>query len=197
MLLRSLHVLKAWKTKLVLALSWQIGQNVFKTQMFLKLGYRFPWTNFHCSENLFSETKTKSNQTLKLQKFDKNLFRNDLLSELLWKNVQTKHLDSFKATAQNVFDRHAPLKEKHVRCNQAAFVNKNLRKAIMTRSRWFNKFRHEGTRSSHVAYKKQRNVCVKLLRKTKKKIFNNVDVKRVADNKQFWKTVKPCLTIKL
>ena len=49
---------------------------------------------------------------------------------------------------------------------------------------------------SHVAYKKQRNICVKLLRKTKKDLFNNLDVKRVTDNKQFWKTVKPCLTDK-
>ena len=49
------------------------------------------------------------------KKVDKSLFRNDLLNELLSKNVQIKHLDSFKSTAQCIFDRHAPLKEKHVR----------------------------------------------------------------------------------
>ena len=38
-LIKILHVLKAWKTQLVLTLSSQIGQNVFKTRMFLKLGY--------------------------------------------------------------------------------------------------------------------------------------------------------------
>ena len=63
------------------------------------------------------------------------MFSNDILNELLSKNVQSKHLDSFKATTQYILDRHAPLKEKHVRCNQATFVNKNLRKAIITRSR--------------------------------------------------------------
>ena len=63
----------------------------------------------------------------------------------------------------------------------------------MTRSRLLNKFRQERTILSHVAYKKQRNNCVKLLRKTKKGFVNNRDVKRVIDNKQFWKTVKPCL----
>ena len=51
------------------------------------------------------------------------------------KNVQTKHLDSFKASAQYIFDKHAPLKENHARCNQAAFLNKNLRNVIMTSSR--------------------------------------------------------------
>ena len=66
----------------------------------------------------------------------------------------------------------------------------------MTRSRLLNKFRQERTILSHVAYKKQRNICVKLLRKIKKDFFNNLDVKCVTDNKQFWKTVKPSLTDK-
>ena len=67
----------------------------------------------------------------------------------------------------------------------------------MTRSRLLNKFRQERTISSHVAYEKQRNTCVKkLLRKTKKHIFNNLDIKHVIDNKQFWKTLKPRLTDK-
>ena len=59
-----------------------------------------------------------------------------------------------------------------------------------------NKFRQARTISSHVAHKKQRNICVKLLRKIKKDFFNNLDVKRVTDNKQYWKTVNSCLTDK-
>ena len=57
---------------------------------------------------------------------DNSLFKNDLLNDILSKNVQTKHLDSFKTIAQYLFDRYAPLKEKHVRCNYVAFA-KNLR----------------------------------------------------------------------
>ena len=72
-----------------------------------------------------------------------------------------------------------------------------MRKAIITTSRLLSKFRQERTISSYVAYKKQRNICVKLLRKTIKYFFNNLDVKRAIDNKQFWKTVKPCLTDKV
>ena len=72
---------------------------------------------------------------------------------LLSKTPQTKHLHSFEATAQYIFDRHAPLM--YVRCNQVTIVNKNLRNAIMTRSRLLNKFRQDRTISSHVAYKKQ------------------------------------------
>ena len=54
----------------------------------------------------------------------------------------------------------------------------------MTRSRLLNKFRQERTISSNVTYKKQRNICVKLLRKTKD-FFNNLDVECVTENKQF------------
>ena len=66
----------------------------------------------------------------------------------------------------------------------------------MKRSRLLNKFRQGRTISSHIPYKKQRNICVKLLRKAKKAFFNNLAVKPVTDNKQFQKTVKPCLTDK-
>ena len=55
----------------------------------------------------------------------------------------------------------------------------------MTRSRLLNTFKQDRTKSSHVAYKKKQNICVKLLRKTKKDFFNNLDVRRVIDNNQF------------
>ena len=66
----------------------------------------------------------------------------------------------------------------------------------MTKLRLLNKFRQDRTILPHLAYKQQRNICVKRLRKTKKDFFNNLNVKRVTDNKQFWKTVKQCLTDK-
>ena len=42
-------------------------------------------------------------------------------------------------------------------------------------------------------YSKQRNYCVSLLRKTKKNYYNNLNEKKITDNKTFWKTVKPFL----
>ena len=126
------------------------NSNVFETG--LSNFHKLPFTVWKA---YFQKQKPKVIICRSYKKFDNNLFGNDLLKELLSKNVQTKHLVSFKATAQYIFDRHAPLKEKHVRCNQAAFVNKNLRKASMTRSRLLNKFRQERTIPSHVAYKKQ------------------------------------------
>ena len=43
-------------------------------------------------------------------------------------------------------------------------------------------------------YNKQRNYCVNLLRKEKKKYYKNFDLKNITDNKQFWKTMKPLFT---
>ena len=165
------------------------NSNVFETGLF-----DFHKLIFTVLKHYFQKQKPKVIKYRNYKKSDNKQFRNDLLNELLSKNVQIKHLDSFKSTAQYIFDRHAPLKEKQVRFNQATFVNKDLRKAIMTRSRLLNRFRQDRTMSSHVAYKKQRNICVKLLRKTKKYFFDNLDVKFVTDNKKFWKTVKTCLT---
>ena len=42
-------------------------------------------------------------------------------------------------------------------------------------------------------YKKQRNYCVSLLRKSKANYYANVDEKKVSDNKLFWKVKKPSL----
>ena len=55
-------------------------------------------------------------------------------------------------------------------------MNKILQKAIMNRSRLLNRYRKEKTEATRSAYKKQRDVCVKVLRKTKKEYYNNLDV---------------------
>ena len=40
-------------------------------------------------------------------------------------------------------------------------------------------------------YNIKRNFCKKLLRTTKKEYFNNLDIKKVIDNKTFWRTIIP------
>ena len=70
-------------------------------------------------------------------------------------------------------------------------MTKALRKAIMTRSRLKNIYNKKRSYDNWDKYKKQRNFCMKLLRKTKQDYFNNIDIKSVSDNKKFWKTIKP------
>lgn len=54
--------------------------------------------------------KPKGTKFRNYKKFDISLSRNDLLNKVLSKNVQTSHLDSFKADAQYIFDRYASFK---------------------------------------------------------------------------------------
>ena len=93
-----------------------------------------------------------------------------------------------------VLNIHAPVKEKYVRYNQPPFTSKQLRKAIMTRIRLLNKYRKDNSAGNPFANKRQRNFCVKLLRKSKKDIYNNLNVKWITDNRKFCQTIKPNFT---
>ena len=68
---------------------------------------------------------------------------------------------------------------------------KELNKPIMARSRLRNKYLKEKSADSKIAYGKQRNYCVNLLRRTKKKYFAIINISSITDNKKLWKTVKP------
>ena len=69
-------------------------------------------------------------------------------------------------------NKHAPMKEKIVRANNAPFMNKKLSKAFMTRSRLRNRFLKNPNKNNKAKFKKQRNFCVNLLRREKSKYYN-------------------------
>ena len=71
------------------------------------------------------------------------------------------------------------------------FFTKRLSKEIMTRSRLRNKYLRNRNEDNRALYVKQRNYCVSLLRKSKKKYYENLDERNLMDNKLFWKTIKP------
>ena len=97
----------------------------------------------------------------------------------------------------NALNKHAPCKKKHARGNQMPFLNKDLSKAIMTRTKLRNIFLQNKSEENKTRYTKQRNFSVSLLRKTKKRYYENLNEKSVVDNKLFWKTVKPLLSDKV
>ena len=67
----------------------------------------------------------------------------------------------------------------------------------MERSRLCNNFLKNRTEENKALYTKQRNYCVSLLKKSKKKYFENSNEKDILDNKHFWKTIKPSLSDKV
>ena len=66
----------------------------------------------------------------------------------------------------------------------------------MHRSKLKNKYNKNPTQENKVLYRRQRNFCVSLLKKEKKKYYNNLDIKIFQDNKKFWKTIKPLFSNK-
>ena len=81
-----------------------------------------------------------------------------------------------------------------MRANQAPFINEKINKKIMKRSRPGNKFLNTKSDIDRKAYNKQRNLCVSLIRSEKKNYFSNINGSDIADNKSFWKTIKPFFT---
>ena len=70
-------------------------------------------------------------------------------------------------------------------------MTKELRKMIMNRSRYKNKYFKNKTVENWEKYRKHRNDCVKLTKKVKREYFQNLKITSINGNKTFWKTVKP------
>ena len=119
--------------------------------------------------------------------FSNEHFKNSLY-EKLTNNLQLDY-NGFEQIVLNLLSSQIPSTKRMVRANQMVFMNKEIYKAIMVRSRLRNKFLKERTAFSREAYNKQRNFCVKLIRESKIKYFGNLNVKDITDNKKFWKTV--------
>ena len=98
---------------------------------------------------------------------------------------------SFLNAFLGAFNSQVPIKQKYIRAHQAPFMNKELNKAVMDRSRLRNKYLINRTEENKRAYSKQRNYVVSFVRKSKREYYNNLDIKKILDNKKFWKTVKP------
>ena len=54
----------------------------------------------------------------------------------------------------NIVEKHASLRKKFIRGNHAPFMNKELRRAIYTRSRLCNKFCKSPSKENEALYKK-------------------------------------------
>ena len=125
------------------------------------------------------------------KRFSNEIFHLELVAMLNCHDVNNIDYDRYNDIVMVLVNIHAPLKYKYVRGNQSPFMNKELRKAIMTRSRLKNRLHRIKTQETQTAYKVQRNVCTRLLRKSKRSYYNNLNTSVITNNKMFWKTVKP------
>ena len=64
----------------------------------------------------------------------------------------------------------------------------------MKRSRLRNEYLRNNDEENRKLYTKQRNYCVSSQRKAKKTYYENLDERKVSDNKLLWKIVKTSLS---
>ena len=83
------------------------------------------------------------------------------------------------------------MKKKILTANHKAYMTKNLRKAMMKRSKLETKFYRTKNPVDQVAYKKQKNFVSRLCKRERRKFYNNLDTHNITDNKRFWRTMKP------
>ena len=104
---------------------------------------------------------------------------------------------ALKLIVISLLNEHAPVKKKYIRASDGPFMTKALRKENMHRTKLRNKYNDNKTEEKLKAFKKQRNKCVKLLRKAKFDHYQNIDLSNLTDNHIFLKTVKPLFSDKV
>ena len=128
------------------------------------------------------KVKKKEPITIKFRSykhFDGYIFRNNLLKNLQDSNKETMSYDDFKEIFMKVLNLYDPMKKKIGRGNNAPFMNKNLSRAFMHRSKLKNKYNKNPIEPNKLLYKKQRYICANLLKKEKKKYYNNLDLENI------------------
>ena len=81
------------------------------------------------------------------------------------------------------------MKKKFIRGNSKPHFNQELRKEIMKRSHLKNVVNKSGDVKDKIAYKKQRNLVVKLNREQRKLFFNKIDTEN--PKQSLWNVCKP------
>ena len=89
--------------------------------------------------------------------------------------------ETFESVFLSVLNKHAPLKKTFVRGNQAPYMTKQLRKAIMRRSE---------LESNSLKNRIIENFCSVFYKKERKKFYPDLDLNKITDNELFWKTIK-------
>ena len=119
-------------------------------------------------------------------------FVNDLYNELSLHFYNSfSSYDIFESIFAAVLDKHAPMKSKCIRGNEKPHMNKCLKKAIMKRTRLWNKYCKSKSSIDLGAYRVQRNLITKMNKKAKYDHFSRTIEAFKNDSKAFWKSCKP------
>ena len=143
----------------------------------------------------FKKTSLKYVYYRNYKKFNEQDFKLELRGKLEVDVVDANY-ETFHNVYLKVLNKHAPIKTKVIRGNQASYITKAYRKAVMKRSELKTKYLKNPTLENFNKFKKQKNLCSRLYKKERKKFLHKLDIKLVSHNKKFWATIKPFLSHK-
>ena len=126
------------------------------------------------------------------QNFDKDNFKNELKSTLAQGNFG--NYDAFHDKFIEVIEKHAPLKKKTLRANNAPYMTKILRKAMMKITELATKYNKTRKLDDYNNFRKHRNYVNRLYKRERKAYFNSLDRKDIQDVRKFWKLWKPVIS---
>ena len=118
----------------------------------------------------FKRLQPKNKHYRKYKRFDNNVFREHLLQSSNQANSRNDCLCELE-------------KKMYLRGNNLYFINKELSKGIINRTRLRNRFLQNKSEGNRRKYSKQRNYCASLLRETKKNVSCNLNENNVTDKK--------------
>ena len=160
----------------------------------LSQSFETGFSDFH--HMIYTVLKTKYNKippiTIKYRsykKFSEHEFLGDVAAALAAINPET--YDEFDDVIKQALDKHAPIKTAIHRGNNKPHINKEMRKAIMKRTRLENIANKTKNQDDFQKYKAQRNLVVKMNRREKRQFYDSLDPTVIGKDKHFWKTFKP------
>ena len=89
-----------------------------------------------------------------------------------------------------MLNEHASIGKKYIRANDGPFMSKEFLREHMHRTMFLKKYKRDRTEEHFNACRKQRNKCVKLLRKAKYEYYGNTNLENLSDTHRFWKNCK-------
>ena len=153
-----------------------------------------------CFKNTYERLRPINIKNRSYKNFNRDTFLSDLqavpFEEALSLENSELAYEKFKMLYSEVVEKHAPIKHKVLRGNQAPFITRDLSKQIMIRSRLRNKFNKHKTTENWKAYKSQRNKCTSMRRNNIRKHFSTLSNDTGAPTKKFWDSVTPFLNDK-
>ena len=147
--------------------------------------FSFKFTSTYDGNHCFQNTEPKLLNYRDFKRFSPQVFEDDLSEALIGCGDS---YDKFENIFTSKLNKHAPKKREWVRGNHKPHINKELRKAIMKRSRLKNKANKTKKPIDISNFKKQRNYVVNLNKQAKFEYFSSYNS---TDSKPFWVNCKP------